>query len=207
MNHEHIQRLTAEEFQKHCELLENNTPSLERYYAVVLLADNQPQFYGIAGCDRHEDARHRAVEEYRRTSPQATVPKCIVLGRCNEPECDCGHQFLDVTYPPVITVSVMLCRHFEKLCEHGRRGVPMFLETAHLIENAEILETPHGEEFHFPEAKRALEPLLHAGYTVIAVIPETGTPVYIPFGDEHEAAVAGRVLDEILKKQNAASQA
>ena len=54
MNNENIQRLTAEEFQKYCELLENNTPSRERYYAVVLLADNQPQFYGIADCDGHE---------------------------------------------------------------------------------------------------------------------------------------------------------
>jgi len=201
-NTEKIKQLTAEEFQKSCELLENNTPSLERYYAVVLLADNQPQFYGIADCDRHEDARHRAVEEYRRTSPQATVPKCIVFGRCNEPGCDCGHQFLDVTYPPVITVSVMLCRHFDKICEDVRRGIPVFLDTKHLIENAEILETPEGDRFHLPDDRAALKALLQAGYTIIAIIPDTGTPVYFPFGEGHELAVAEGVLPQVLNREH-----
>jgi hypothetical protein len=123
LNTEKIKQLTAEEFQKSCELLENNAPSLERYYPVVLLAENQPQFYGIADYDRHEDARHRALEEYRRTSPHATMPKCIVFGRCNEPGCDCGHQLREAIYPPRMTVSVILCRHFDKLL---RRCAPPY---------------------------------------------------------------------------------
>ena len=202
LNTEKIKRLTAEEFQNYCELLENNAPSLERYYPVVLLAENQPQFYGIADCDRHEDARHRAVEEYRRTSPQATVPKCIVFGRCNEPGCDCGHQLREAIYPPLMTVSVILCRHFDKLCEDVRRRIPVFLDTKHLIENAEILETPEGDRFHLPDDRRALKALLQAGYTIIAIIPETGTPVYFPFGDGHELAVAAGVLAQVLNREH-----
>ena len=198
LNEEKIKRLTAEEFQNYCELLENNTPSLEHYYAVVLLAGNQPQFFGIADCDRHEEARDRVSEEYRRTNPKTAVPACIVFGRCNEPGCDCGHQFLDVTYPPVISVSVMLCRHFDKICEDVRRGIPVFLDTKHLIENAEILQTPEGDRFHLPDDKAALKALLQAGYTIIAIIPDTGTPVYFPFGDGHELAVAEAVLAQVL---------
>jgi uncharacterized ParB-like nuclease family protein len=206
VSQEKLQLLTPEAFQQQLELLANNTPGLERHYAVVLLAQNQPQFYGIADCGRHQEARDRAIEEYRRTSPEATVPECIVFGTCNEPGCDCGHQFRDLTYRPLITVSVILCRNFAKLCQDARRGIPVFLETAHLIEKAEIIETPQGEEFHFPDAKQALEPLLQTGYTIIAIIPESGAPVYFPFGDGHQLQVAQRVLAEVLNLK-AASQA
>ncbi len=97
-------------------------------------------------------------------------------------------------------VTVVLCLHFAQLCEGARRGAKVQLATAHTVLDAVLIETAEGVGFHFPFSSQMLTELLQAGYTVVAIIPADGAPVYFPFWDEHELAVAQWVLQQVMKK-------
>ena len=100
-----------------------------------------------------------------------------------------------------LKVTVVLCLHFAALCEAARRGQKVQLNTIHTILDAVVIETADEILFHFP-FPQVLAELVKAGYTIVAILPADRAPAYFPFSDEHELAVAQRVLEQVIKKLN-----